>query len=84
MDTQSVSNVSTNSDRPKTKADWLAILPQTKSKIGPCPGCSVEHTYRRKFPWGDLYWPSTLLKACPKYISMNPVQRGKKIEEIKG
>ena len=29
-------------------------------------------------------WPSTLLKFCPKFKAMNPVQRGKKMEEIKG
>ena len=49
-----------------------------------CPLCNKNHSYDRKFPWGNLDWPSTLLKTCPKYEALTPVQRGKKLEELEG
>ena len=83
-ESESVSAVDSKFGKPKTKSDWLEILKQAKERSGSCPCCSKDHTYKRKFPWGELDWPSTQLKSCPKYTSMSPVQRGKKMEEVKG
>ena len=38
--------------------------------------------YERKFAFGTLEWPSSQLKSCSNYESMNPVQRGKKLGEL--
>ena len=77
-------NVTAAISKPQTKEEWLAVRPEVKTKVGPCPLCAKPHSYQRKFSWGTLEWPSSLLKTCPKYESWNPVQRGKKLEELQG
>ena len=71
---ETVSTVEANPSRPKIKAEWIEAIPQVKTKCGDCPLCAKGHTYKRKFAWGELDWPSSLLKSCPKYISMTPVE----------
>ena len=83
-DMESVSAVENKPSKPRTRSDWLEIRPQAKERAGACPICGKEHSYKRKFQWGEMDWPSAMMRSCPKYMEMNPVQRGKKVEEVKG
>ena len=72
------------SQKPRNKAEWEAALPKAKEAIGKCPVCQKLHTYKRKFDFGTIEWPSALLKTCPTFASMTPVDRGKKLKKCRG
>ena len=69
---------------PQSKQESLQVLPTVKATVEKCPLCNQEHSYRRKFQWGEMDWPSSLLSGCPNYKKLTAVQRGQKVEEIKG
>ena len=60
--------------KPQTKEWWTALFPEIQKKVGVCPLCKQNHTYKRKFDWGTIDWPSSLLKSCTKYQALTPVQ----------
>ena len=74
----------TTFSKPTSKEGWTAISPDIQTKVGVCPVCKSHHTYKRKFDWGTIDWPSSLLISCSRFQSMTAVQRGNKLEELGG
>ena len=57
-------------------------LEACKQKIGKCPACNGEHTYKSK--WSKTPWPSDRLVVCRKYNDMNHRQRAELLEKVAG
>ena len=57
-------------------------LEACKQKIGKCPACNGEHTYKSK--WSKTPWPSDRLVVCKKYNDMNHRQRAELLEKVAG
>ena len=52
-----------------------------KDKIGKCPVCQEFHTWDRK---DKKNFPSSKLRACPKFMGLTVKARARKLEEIGG
>ena len=57
-------------------------LDQAKQRVGKCPLCEEEHTFKSK--WRSMPWPSDRLIQCKRFNDMTTQQRGEFLEQVQG
>ena len=56
-----------------------------EERAGKCPMCKEAHTYQRRTKDNmTLEWPSAQLISCPLFNRLSPIEKGKKVEELRG
>lgn len=57
-------------------------LEQVRKKVGKCPVCKQEHTFKSK--WRPIPWPSDRFIQCKKFNDMTSRQRAETLEKFGG
>ena len=69
-------------DEDKKKDEEQKRIEEVRRRIGKCPLCNQEHTFKSK--WSSTPWPSDRLLTCKKFNDMTLKQRGENLERVKG
>merc|ERR1711867_35729 len=67
-----------------TDAERVSAYKDAEDKFGKCPVCYNSHTYQRKVGLEVVTWPSGRFSSCPDFNAMDPVEKGRVLEEKRG
>ena len=64
------------------QGDEKKRLEAYRLKVGKCPACKQEHTFKSK--WSTTPWPSDRLLVCKKFNDMSSKQRAEQLQKTGG